>query len=102
MITTRPFSVGEGVRESLPLTVEDLADLDLIRRSSHARDAVGITEGMSDAMALHALVTVGLRLAREAGEAAAYAELAADPEQQVHEAAMRRRGRRSSETRDDA
>jgi hypothetical protein len=92
----------EGARKSLPLTAEDLADLDLIRRSPHARSAVGITEDMSEAMTLHALVAVGMRLAREADEAAAYAELAADPEQQAHDAAMRRRGRRRSETRDDA
>lgn len=84
----------QGKRQSIALTARDLADLAMIRNSPEARRAVGITESMSETATLHALVAHSLRQAREAAEAAAYAELAADPEERELRAALRARGRR--------
>jgi hypothetical protein len=97
MATTTPSPRPDGgtIRKSVPLTDRDLADLAVIRESPEAREAVGITAGMSEASQLHALVAFGLRAAREAVEAAQYAEYAewarTDPEEVAIEAAMRAR-----------
>ncbi len=80
-------------RKSVPLTARDLADLDLISRSPEAREAIGATAATSESALLHVLVTAGLRVAREAADAAAYAEYARwaiiDPEEVAIRAALR-------------
>ena len=82
-------------RLPVPLTERDEADLTLIRNSPEAQRAIGATDGMSDAALVHTLVAYAASRAREVAEEAAYAALAADPEHQEFEAAMRHRRRRS-------
>jgi hypothetical protein len=86
-------------RQSVTLTARDLADLAMIRNSPEARRVVGATENMSEAALLRALIAHSLQQAREAAELAGYAALAADPEEQAIEQALRasRRARRAKE-----
>jgi hypothetical protein len=72
-------------RSPLPLTERDEADLARLREPGPARTALAnLTSGslpdsdISEAMLLHAVFVAGLRAVREAAEAAAYDELAAD------------------------
>jgi hypothetical protein len=94
MSAGRPRQTYKPKRQSVTLTARDLADLDLVRNSPEARRAVGIvTEGMSEASFLHALLAHSLQQAREAADEAGYAALAAsyeaDPEEQVTRKALR-------------
>jgi hypothetical protein len=81
-------------RQSVTLTARDLADLTLLRHSAEARRAVGVIETMSETAILHALISDGLRRARQAAEEAAYRALADDPEEQEVRLALRGRERR--------
>lgn len=89
-----PKTENQTKRQSVTLTARDLADLAMIRNSPEALHAVGATGDMSEAALLHALVSRGIQHAREAAELAGYAALAADPEEQVIEGALRADRRR--------
>lgn len=87
-------------RRSVPLTEADLRDLELIRNSPQARSAAGVSQGASEASLLAAALRVGLdqlkAAAVDAGYAAYAVSISVDPQEQAHEAALRRRsaGRR--------
>jgi hypothetical protein len=94
MDTDQQSETYQPKRQSVTLTARDLADLAMIRNSPEARRAVGVTEDVSEAALLHALISRGLQHAREAAELAGYAALAADPEEQAIEGALRASRRR--------
>lgn len=94
METERANGTYQPKRQSVTLTARDLADLAMLRESSEAQRVVGASGDMSESALLHTLVAHSLKQAREAADDAAYAALAADPEERQIEAALRRRGRR--------
>ncbi|MBA3529279.1 MAG: hypothetical protein H0T91_08245 [Propionibacteriaceae bacterium] len=73
-------------RASLPLSERDQADLATLRRSITHRIALGrithrtVTDDLSEAAFLHALVEAGIKAVEQEVEEAGYAELAADRE----------------------
>jgi hypothetical protein len=81
----RRFNEPVNRRTPLPLTEHDEADLAKLRDPGPARTALAnlapgsLPDGdISEALLLHAVFVVGLRAVREAAEAAAYDQVAAD------------------------
>jgi hypothetical protein len=81
----RRFNEPVNRRTPLPLTERDEADLAKLRDPGPARTALAnlvrgaLPDGdISEALLLHTVFTVGLRAVREAAEAAAYDQVAAD------------------------
>jgi hypothetical protein len=87
-------------RLSLPLSAQDIRDLELIRGSAQHLSALpgGVSEQASEAELVHAVFAAGLARVREAIELAGYRELANDEEYTNHRAQRRAAaGRRRSE-----
>lgn len=87
-------------RLSLPLSAQDITDLELIRGSAQHLSALPgrVSEQASEAELVHAVFEAGLARVREAIELAGYRELANDKEYTNHRAQRRAAaGRRRSE-----
>ncbi|MBN9190279.1 hypothetical protein [Microbacterium sp.] len=81
-------------RLSLPLTAQDLAELEAIRESAQRRGALpgDVQENASEAELVHAVLQAGLARVREAIELAAYGELAEDEDYLAYRAMRREAG----------
>jgi hypothetical protein len=91
-------TAGSGsARKSLPLSAQDLADLERLRRSASHRDAlsllvdVEIAANASEASLLHAVLEAGLRAVREQVEAQGYAQMAGEIDASPRRSSARRR-----------
>lgn len=87
-------------RLSLPLSAQDIKDLELIRGSAQHLSALPgrVSEQASEAELVHAVFEAGLARVREAIELAGYRELANDEEYTNHRTQRRSAaGRRRSE-----
>jgi hypothetical protein len=83
--------VPQPKRLSLPLSTQDLRDLELIRGSSQHRSALPgrIMPDASEAELVHAVFHAGLARVSEAMELAGYEELAHDPDYTGYRTARR-------------
>ncbi|CAN5313256.1 hypothetical protein BH09ACT6_BH09ACT6_25980 [soil metagenome] len=80
----------------MPLTAQDLADLELIRNSPERLGALSENVDVnSEAALVHAVFEAGLERIREAAELAGYDAYAQDAEFQQYRAARRSGGERS-------
>ena len=89
---------GSGsARKSLPLSAQDLDDLERLRRSASHRNAlslladVEIPANASEASLLHAVLEAGLRAVREQVEVQGYAQMAEQLDASPRRTSARRR-----------
>lgn len=74
------------------MTVSDWADLELVRSSPEAREALGITNARpSNAEISKALFDEGMRIAKERFELGVYEQMAHDQQEQRAQFAQRQR-----------
>ncbi|MPZ62905.1 MAG: hypothetical protein GEU93_16750 [Propionibacteriales bacterium] len=94
--------MGTKTRKSIPLTPEDISDVDLLRKQDAYREALQAVAGIelsahpSEADAVHALVVAGRAVLKEQMMQTGYAAVAAgktDEDEKITRAASRRKTR---------